>query len=171
MSFNASQTTISAITGAISFKVPQSWLTANGLSPKNIVLEHHTSGSWQALPTTFVSGSDVAGEDYIIANTTSFSPFAIAGIVPPPPVTTPTTAPPGGGGGGGCGSGNPPEQPVNPQPNSNNGENGIIQAGPHDTIAVAETPTETGNTHDNFGFVIPVIQNIILPTIHEYQFC
>ena len=70
------------ITAQISFTVLQSWLTANGLSTQNVVLEHYTSGTWQALPATFISGPDGAGEDHFIATTTSFSPFAIAGIAP-----------------------------------------------------------------------------------------
>ena len=87
-----SQTTTSPITGVISFTVLQSWLTANGLSPQNVVLEHYTSGTWQALPATFVSGPDGAGEDHFTATTTGFSPFAITWVATPTPTPTATSS-------------------------------------------------------------------------------
>ena len=66
------------ITGSkISFVVPQSWLDANHLTPRDVVLYHNAGKTWVALPTTLETIKD--GQAYYTAIGTSFSRFAICG--------------------------------------------------------------------------------------------
>jgi PGF-pre-PGF domain-containing protein len=47
------------ITGAtVTFTVPLSWLDEHLLSPADIVLYHHTNGTWTALPTIVGTTAD-----------------------------------------------------------------------------------------------------------------
>ncbi|MBI1936048.1 PGF-pre-PGF domain-containing protein [Candidatus Woesearchaeota archaeon] len=79
----------------IRFKVPKSWLAANGVSEDNIVLYRFSDDKWNALPTS-KTGADV---DNILYESTTpgFSTFAIgsgeaAPVAPPAaPVEQPTT--------------------------------------------------------------------------------
>jgi len=61
----------------ISFVVPQSWLDANHLTPKDVVLYHNSGKNWVALPTTLETIKDK--QAYYSAIGTSFSRFAICG--------------------------------------------------------------------------------------------
>jgi len=66
------------ITGSkISFAVPQSWLDANHLTPKDVVLYHNSGKNWEALSTNLETSTD--GQVYYTAIGTSFSRFAICG--------------------------------------------------------------------------------------------
>ena len=69
----------------INFTVPQSWLDDNHIATGSIVLYHQTANGWEALPTTVLSTKD--GTVYFLAQSGSFSLFAIAGT---PAVATPS---------------------------------------------------------------------------------
>lgn len=83
----------------ITFKVPKSWLTSNGVSEDDIVLYRYNDGQWNEIPTT-KTGTD---GDYVTYESTTpgFSVFAIGvkgGAAPaeaqPTPEPTPTTPEP-----------------------------------------------------------------------------
>ncbi len=81
----------------ISFRVPKSWLTSNGVSEDNIVLYRYSDGAWNALPTT-KTGADANNVLYQ-STTPGFSTFAIgvkeaAPEAVPPEVTPPGVTPP-----------------------------------------------------------------------------
>ncbi|MBU2443939.1 MAG: PGF-pre-PGF domain-containing protein, partial [Nanoarchaeota archaeon] len=81
-------------TATIEFRVKKSWLTQNGVSKENVVLQRYTT-NWDDLPTS------VQREDseyvYFTAQTHGFSIFAIGTKEPttvtPPPVTPPAEPP------------------------------------------------------------------------------
>lgn len=81
----------------ISFKVPKSWLTTNGVKEDDVVLYRYSSGSWNGLPTT-KTGEDANNYLYQ-AVTPGFSTFAVgnkeaAPTAAPTPPTAPTEAAP-----------------------------------------------------------------------------
>jgi PGF-pre-PGF domain-containing protein len=80
----------------IKFQVTQSWLIANGIDPKNIVLMRFANNTWNDLVTTLLSSDDKYS--YYEAESPGLSYFAIGvrSTVTPiviPPVTPPTTPP------------------------------------------------------------------------------
>ena len=87
-----------ASTITISFRVPKSWLTSNGVNEDDIVLYRYSDGKWNEIPTT-KKGAD---GDYVTydAVTPGFSVFAVgvkAGAAPaaqPIPEPVPTTPEP-----------------------------------------------------------------------------
>jgi len=70
---NIADTDASKIT--ISFKVPKSWLTSNGVAEGDVVLYRYSDSKWNSLPTT-MSGSDANNVLYSAA-TPGFSTFAV----------------------------------------------------------------------------------------------
>jgi subtilisin family serine protease len=79
------------ITGAtVFFSVPRAWLDEHGFAPAGIVLYHETPAGWVALPTTFLDEENEAMT--FSAETSGFSPFAIAGA-PAPAATNATGTP------------------------------------------------------------------------------
>lgn len=67
-------TDIEVESAEIKFKVPKSWLSANGVSPKDVILLHEKKANvWEELTTTYNSANDG-----YTATTSGFSVFAIA---------------------------------------------------------------------------------------------
>jgi PGF-pre-PGF domain-containing protein len=62
--------------GMITFAVSESWLSAHGLTPVNIVLMRYHDGTWAELPTTYQF--EAGNAYYFTATTPGFSYFAIA---------------------------------------------------------------------------------------------
>lgn len=62
-------------TATVNFKVPSSWLSANGLGTDNVALFRYAGGTWTELETSYVNGDGT--NEYFTAVTPGFSYFAI----------------------------------------------------------------------------------------------
>jgi|GEM_PF-6065832 len=74
----------------IRFQVTQSWLSTNGVSSANIVLDRLVNGAWQQLKTTLLKSDSTNA--YYEAETPGFSYFAITVSAPAATPTTPAPA-------------------------------------------------------------------------------
>jgi PGF-pre-PGF domain-containing protein len=102
----------------VQFKIPLSWLTSNGVDPKNIALKRFADNDWQDLKTTLLSTDSKYA--YYESETPGFSYFAIgeksAELTPVPkpaeePATTTTTET-----GTGAATTTPEKKPATTQP-------------------------------------------------------
>jgi PGF-pre-PGF domain-containing protein len=66
----------------ITFSVPLSWLSAQGIAAKDVRLMRYHDGVWQQLPTTYLESR--GGSAYFTATTPGFSYFAVGGTKPAP---------------------------------------------------------------------------------------
>jgi PGF-pre-PGF domain-containing protein len=68
----------------ITFSVPLSWLSEQGIAAKDVRLMRYHDGAWQQLPTTYLESR--GGSAYFTATTPGFSYFAVGGTKPSSPV-------------------------------------------------------------------------------------
>ncbi len=79
----------------ITFSVPLSWLSEQGIAAKDVRLMRYHDGAWQQLPTTYLESR--GGSAYFAATTPGFSYFAVGGTKPEP--VSPSYSPSSSGGG------------------------------------------------------------------------
>ncbi|MDD4254152.1 MAG: PGF-pre-PGF domain-containing protein [Methanofollis sp.] len=71
----------------VTFSVPLSWLSAQGIAAKDVRLMRYHDGVWQQLPTTYLESR--GGSAYFAATTPGFSYFAVGGTPTPTPTVSP----------------------------------------------------------------------------------
>ncbi|MBN2567227.1 PGF-pre-PGF domain-containing protein [Candidatus Woesearchaeota archaeon] len=127
----------------ISFRVPKSWLSDQGIVASDVQLYRFTEGGWIALPTTRTGNDDA--DYYYTASSAGFSYFAIGG---------PVTLQPSGTAGAAVAGTNGTEELVIPEINGTL-EEGLLDLSPDETTTPREITAEPDEVPVVGGFSTP----------------